>query len=445
MHCAAARIKAVLSGRATPRSMQVLMAAVPIVAVLTAHAVAVPIPLIERQKLLRVGEIPAHDAFGGSVSLSGDTLVAGAYSDVRPSSFDSGAAYVYSRVGNNWVQTQTLAPAGSGHSFAQHVEIDGDFMAVSARGRPTNPRGAVYIYERTGSSWSLDDIVPAPVVGAFARSMDLSGNRLIVGAYAAKRAVVFERVQGQWVEQTQFTADTFRYGAMVGIDGDTAVVGGEYGGLDVYRYSAGQWSFDGNLAPVVGDSFASIDHSNVVLDAGRIVVGGTQLSGGGIYVFEKVGRSWTQTALLQSGAIGGTGGKWAVDIEGDWLAGGAFVERQGGVFDGRAYLFQRTANGWNLKYELVGSDIADSRTGFGYTISLDGEEVIVGGRPFSVTADSYQRGVYSFLVPEPSTSLLAGLGLAGLLSCAVWRRHAPWHSIGRAWKPTGSVRSGDRG
>jgi hypothetical protein len=64
-------------------------------ALLVANSVpvsAAPVVIYETQKLLRVGTPDDHDTFAGSVALSGNALVAGSYTDLRPSTFESGAA-----------------------------------------------------------------------------------------------------------------------------------------------------------------------------------------------------------------------------------------------------------------------------------------------------------------------------------------------------------------
>jgi hypothetical protein len=45
---------------------------------------------------------------GSSVSISGDTVIAGAYTDDQPGAVDAGALYVFSRVGPTWSERKKI-------------------------------------------------------------------------------------------------------------------------------------------------------------------------------------------------------------------------------------------------------------------------------------------------------------------------------------------------
>lgn len=123
-----------------------------------------------------------HDRFGNAVSLSGDTLVIGA--DQEDSSargldgdesddntYDSGAAFVFDRVGTAWQQTGYLKPSNGRNSFRFGVslDLDGEWLAVGAIGEDSpsfglngaqdpgtvgsSGSGAVYVWERTAQGW----------------------------------------------------------------------------------------------------------------------------------------------------------------------------------------------------------------------------------------------------------------------------------------------------
>src|SRR5262249_39526402 len=63
------------------------------------------------------------DAFGASVSISGNTLVAGAPFDDTDAGIDAGSAYVFDRSGTTWTESQKLAPddAAASDSFGNAV------------------------------------------------------------------------------------------------------------------------------------------------------------------------------------------------------------------------------------------------------------------------------------------------------------------------------------
>src|SRR5262245_4532343 len=81
----------------------------------------------------------AHNAFGASIALDGNTLVVGAH-DAGPG---TGAAYVFIRSGGVWSQQAYL---GSGVSdLGYSVAISGETIVVGAR-----TAGTAYVFTRSG-------------------------------------------------------------------------------------------------------------------------------------------------------------------------------------------------------------------------------------------------------------------------------------------------------
>jgi FG-GAP repeat protein len=165
------------------------------------------------------------DQFGFAVSIDGDTAVVGVKYDDNNGNSDTGSAYVYRRVAGAWVlETKLVAPdAAMEDFFGQSVDINGDTILVGSyldtvEGVRT---GSVYVYTRTGVSWSLE-----------------------------AKLLAFDR-------------EAFdRYGTSVAIDGDTAVVGASSastngpnsGSVYVYTRSAGIWSLEALLDAFDGEA-----------------------------------------------------------------------------------------------------------------------------------------------------------------------------------------------
>jgi len=168
------------------------------------------------QAYLKASNTGADDWFGSSVSLSGDgnTLAVGADNEagsgtgVNPTSNDwaprSGAVYVYTRAGAIWSFQAYIKASNTGayDEFGVSVSLsgDGNTLAVGAwleagSGTGVNPTsdegaersGAVYVYTRTGATWSFQAYLKASNTGAndfFGVDVSLSGdgNTLAVGA-----------------------------------------------------------------------------------------------------------------------------------------------------------------------------------------------------------------------------------------------------------------------
>jgi hypothetical protein len=91
----------------------------------------------------------SSDSFGDSVALDGDTLAVGASgddSDATGTSYDapfSGAVYVFVRSGSTWTQQAYVKASNPGveDSFGDSVALDGDTLVVGAQGEDSNATG----------------------------------------------------------------------------------------------------------------------------------------------------------------------------------------------------------------------------------------------------------------------------------------------------------------
>jgi IPT/TIG domain/FG-GAP repeat len=206
-------------------------------------------------KLTGKGE-SGDGGFGSAVALSADgtTAIVGAPKDDS----DDGAAWFYTRSGSRWVQQgskqwNALSPTpvskGSFDSeFGRSVALSADgSTALIGAWRDYKGDGAVYVYTRSGSTWSKVDRLPAPAQApksGFGRSVALSGDgsNAVIGAPRADRykrfsnlgrgaAFVFLRSGPAFVGHGKLTYDRFQewdFAVAVALssDGNTALVTG---------------------------------------------------------------------------------------------------------------------------------------------------------------------------------------------------------------------------
>jgi MYXO-CTERM domain-containing protein len=150
----------------------------------------------EQQQLL-ASDGEANDDFGTDVSVSENTVLVGA------STKDTvqGAAYVFVRDGTTWIEQQKLV-AGDGASydaFGGSVSVSGNTALVAAQGK--GGRGAVYVFLRSATVWTeaqkflADDGAPLDTFGC---SVSLSGETALVGAFdkANARGAAYVFVSG---------------------------------------------------------------------------------------------------------------------------------------------------------------------------------------------------------------------------------------------------------
>jgi hypothetical protein len=181
----------------------------------------------------------AGSALGASVAIDGDTIVAGAPSDLFGNVNGSrhGSVYTFARVGDS-ARQQTAKLTASGQSsgrVGESVDIEGDII-VSGDSQADSAFGAAWVFARTGAATrsQVGKLTPSNPQqnNQFGASVSVSSTFIAVGAPSqATRGAAFVFTRDGTAERTEtwFTTGTFqfaeRYGISVVTDGDR-VVGG---------------------------------------------------------------------------------------------------------------------------------------------------------------------------------------------------------------------------
>jgi hypothetical protein len=149
------------------------------------------------QQKLTANDGAVGDYFGRSASVSGDTLVVGAYGD-DDNGANSGSAYVYVRSGGVWTEEQKLtANYGAGYDyFGGSVSISGGTLVVGAledddKGMES---GSAYLYVRSDGVWTEKQKLTAydGIMNTyFGKSVSVSGDTLVVGAYGDDKGATY--------------------------------------------------------------------------------------------------------------------------------------------------------------------------------------------------------------------------------------------------------------
>ena len=263
-----------------------------------------------QQQKLTASDAAAGDGFGVSVSISGDAAVVGAFRDDDNGS-NSGSAYVLARSGSTWSQQAklTASDGAAGDAFGFSVSISGDTAVVGASGDDDSgtSSGSVYVFVRSGTTWSQQAKLTASdatASGAFGESVAISGDTVVVGAIRDPgSAYVFVRSGTTWSQQAKLTANDSasgdEFGRSIAISGGTAVVGAvasvrpESGSAYVFVRSGTTWSQQAKLIPsdgAAGDIFGiavAISGDTAAVGASRDDDAGS--SSGSTYVFVPVG------------------------------------------------------------------------------------------------------------------------------------------------------------
>ncbi|MDE0301479.1 MAG: T9SS type A sorting domain-containing protein [Candidatus Poribacteria bacterium] len=196
-----------------------------------------------QQAKLKAKNPARSDGFGEAVALLGNTAIIGAPQTEHEGVKFAGAAYVYEREGDRWVEKTKLAASDPGKAdrFGFSVAVAADTVVVGAPLKDTaggQDAGAAYIFGRDGNSWKQ----LAKVSGKggrkgdkFGTSVATNGNVAIVGApirnedaFGSGAAYAYARVDGAWQAKEKVVpkngAKDLHFGASVGINENTVAI-----------------------------------------------------------------------------------------------------------------------------------------------------------------------------------------------------------------------------
>ena len=203
--------------------------------------------------------------FGNSVAINGDTAIVGTPNEVDPATriYGRGAVYVFTRNGTNWTEQAKLiaSDAAAEELFGYSVAIDGNTLIVGAAQESESQfvlrySGAAYIFTRDGTNWIQQAKLKANDAASgdvFGWSVAINGDSVLVGVARddnggsdSGSAYLFTRSGTTWSEQRKLLAsDSARldyFGSSVAISSDYAIVGA-FGDDDDGTYSGSAYIF----------------------------------------------------------------------------------------------------------------------------------------------------------------------------------------------------------
>ena len=356
----------------------------------------------------------AFDRFGNSVALSGDTALVGASQDDVGANSNQGSAYVFTRSGTTWTQQAQLTATGGAASdfFGGSVALSGDTALVGAFGDDVGAnldQGSASVFTRSGTTWTQQAQLTASDGAAsdlFGGSVALAGNTALVGAYRDDvgantdqgSASVFTRSGTTWTQQAHLTAPggaaSDFFGISVALSGDTALVGAHLDDVSANTNQGSAWVLSrigskwiGPDLQLLATSGAANDNFgiSVALSGDTALVGaysddvGANFDQGSAYVFVRSGAIWIQQAQLTAsdGAAGVFFG-YSVALSGDTALIGVPFDTVGVNFDqGSAYVFTRSGTTWTQQAKLTNFIGAEADL-FGISVALSGNTALVG-------------------------------------------------------------------
>ena len=458
------------------------------------------------------GYPPGHYGNAIAISRDGSTLAVGAPHESSgakgingnqndDSLYASGSVYVFTRRGNGWAQQAYIKASNPGmtDSFGAVVALsaDGNTLAVSAfwessAGTGINGNqdddsipqaGAVYVFTRTGTTWSQQAYIKSSNTGrlpannddfgdgdqfGFSISLSADGNTLAAGAItedsrasgvnrlefqnddtaASSGAVyIFTRTGATWSQQAYIKAsnadggDLFGYNVALSASGDTLAVGtydedgsgrspnaipdarrNGCGAVYVFDRTDGAWRQTAYLKGSRSQQNDGLGNSVTISDDGNTVAAGAadeqclnpginppdcdvdtapvgfgqSFSAGGVYVWARNGNIWTEQAFIKSSnpnlydwfgvrtALSGDGNILAVASQTEDSASKGIDGNQADNSTnetGAVYIFTRNGATWTQRAYVKASN-ADEYANFGTALSFsrDGKILAVGAR-----------------------------------------------------------------
>ena len=268
-------------------------------------------------------------------------------------------------------------------------------------------------------------------------ALSADGSTALVGAPAddSKRGAVwvFSRSGSTWSQAVVLTGgeaevDAGRFGAAVALsaDGDTALVGepvgqSQRGAVWVFTRSGSDWTQPGvELSGWEESGDAGFGRSVALSAAGDTALIGARFDDGGVgaaWVFTRAGSTWRQQGSKLTGSGESGGARFGDSVALSALGNTALI---GGATDagdvGAAWVFTRTGSTWRQQGPKLsaGDELGEGRFGYSVALSGDGDAALIGAPRdahagavwvFARTGTSWeQQGPKLGSPPEPSAA-----------------------------------------
>ncbi len=387
------------------------------------------------QQTLYASDASETSLFGSSIAVSDNILVVGASHENRfgrKQISEAGAVYVFRRSGFTWNQIAklTASDAKSGDRFGGSVAVSGDTIVIGLGNDPKKIGrriNVVYVFAKPISGWqdSTETCTLITTSGKgqdlFGHSVDVSGETIVVGAPnsgISGAAYVFTKPESGWEDTIKSARLTpadgqseDQFGWSVGISEGTIVVGAnaEDGGSGDPLSNAGaayvfvkpgaKWKSTTEDARITASDAQDYDEFgySVAISGNNIVVGALYerggsgdpfINSGSAYIFSKSPSGWktsTETAKLSASNAHSHDlfGK-SVAISHDSIVIGAEAgdvrKKRSLTGPGAAYLFTKPLSGWKNStesYNLSSLD-AQAKDSFGSSVAISGNNIAIG-------------------------------------------------------------------
>lgn len=344
--------------------------------------------------------------FGSSVSIDGTTIVVGApgYTDGTAA---LGAFSVFELQNSDWVETAFFMPdllsyastvniTGTNIGFANDVAVKGSTIAVTMSNAPLYTgttfagRGAVAVYDKS-DSWQISQVIPSPYYGnSLASTADNFGSSVSLGVNSMVIGFPNDSYDDTNTNTVARAGSVYLY-----TRGDS--------GWTIEQKIVG-WGQDRNSGDLLGAAIWYQDGYAFVGAPGHSYdVNGTNfLAGAGaVFIWQWSGAAWTYVEKITAS------NRHAGDGFGSTIAGDTGIVAIGSptaTLDvsglnstanaGSVSIFNYVNGNWTFTQEIVAST-RNINDGFGTSISVSGNDILVGMPTNSTSTDNVYSTTYA--------------------------------------------------
>ena len=351
----------------------------------------------QEERLLPADPGGPDEQLGYAVALDGEVALVAAPDAVPP--LGVGSALVYRRVAGVWTQEAVLVGSGAQVlAFGRSVDLSEDTAVVGTFNDAAVGllSGSAFVFVETGTGWiEQAKLLPASLepLDFFGASVGVDGDTVVVGALSDDGAAVnsgtafaFVRSGGSWAEQERFFpadgggGDAF--GTSIALVGDVAVVGAPshsdpisgQGAAYVFTRTGVAWTQTAKLLPT--DPSAQAGFGTQVSYDGTHIAVATASGAEAVYVFELTGGGWSEMVKLTSSDPFDDFGR-SVQVDDGRLVVGAPEDDDGGTNAGAAHVYRFDGAAWTQEFKLVADDAA-AADDLGFSVALDGDTLLTG-------------------------------------------------------------------
>lgn len=358
---------------------------------------------ITEQQQISPLQAASNDFFGFSLSLDNDQLLVGAYQNDE-AGIDAGSVYAFERnPDGSFIQKQQIyasVPASSGR-FGLSVDVNDDVAIVSSFELDffTGQLGSVYIFKKSKNGfWTEQQKISPPegLVGFFGFQVKFHEDQAFVSVFQSNgsgKILIYQQAgRKNWTLFQELVPQDaqkgMRFGSSLSLNGDQAVIGSywdsesEFHAGSAYIFEKdenGVWAEQQKIMPAGLAANDFFGHS-VSMDQDQLIVGAygddeKGIAAGSVYLFEKNSAgNWNkkQKFMASDAAADSRFGKSVAIAENKFIVG-ASSHSLNGIKSGKAYFFEKGANGTWEEFKKFGPSQFSDDDFFGSQVDLEGD------------------------------------------------------------------------